>query len=135
MLGISAKLRIQKRMDAPNVGIIFLVGKTLLIDRTPVSEGEIYGDFRIHERGHDMYWKTLKKTGAVPQESEYDDCPRGPVAYNTTTEKYSLFVDRCILKSKSAVKKIMAELNLPTRKTETDTDDHYRCFRCLRRNR
>ena len=127
------KLRIQKRKNAPNVGIIFLVGKTLLIDRTPVSDGEMYGDFRIHERGHDIYWETLKKTGVVPQDSEYDDYPRGRVAYNTKTEKYSLFLDRCLLKNKSVVRKIITELNLPTRSPKTDTDSHYRCFRCLGR--
>jgi len=93
-----AKLRMKKHDRTSNVGIIFLVGKTLLIDRTPLSEGEIYGDFRIHERGHDVYWETLKKNGAVPQDSEYDDYPRGRIAYNTKTEKYSLFLDRCILK-------------------------------------
>jgi hypothetical protein len=64
-----ARLRMQKRKNAksiePNVGIIFLVGKTLLIDRTPVSEGEIYGDFRIHECGHDMYWETLLPPGIL----------------------------------------------------------------------
>ncbi|MCU1341571.1 MAG: hypothetical protein JWN92_994 [Candidatus Acidoferrum typicum] len=125
------KLRIQKPKNTPNVGIIFLVGKTLLIDRTPVSEGEIYGDFRIHERGHDMYWDTLKKTGVVPQDSEYDDYPRGRVAYNTKTKNYSLFLDRCILKNKSVVKEIMSELNLPTRRTKTGTDSHYKCYRCL----
>jgi hypothetical protein len=127
------KLRIQKRKNAPNVGIIFLVGKTLLIDRTPVSEGEMYGDFRIHERGHDTYWETLKKTGMVPQDSEYDDYPRGRVAYYTKSEKYSLFLDRCILKNKSIVKKIISELNLPTRSTKADTDSHYKCYRCLGR--
>jgi hypothetical protein len=115
----------------PNVGIFFLVGDNLLIDRTPVSEGEIYGDFKIHERGHDAYWEILKQTGVVPQDSEYDDYPRGRVAYNIKTGKYSLFLDRCILKNKSDVKKIMAELNLPTRRTETDTDSHYRCPLCL----
>jgi hypothetical protein len=133
------KLRIQKRKNAksiePCVGIIFLVGKTLLIDRTPVSEGEIYGDFRIHERGHNRYWETLKENGMVPQDSEYDEFPRGRVAYNMKTEKYLLFLDRCILKNKSVVKKIISELNLPMRSTRTDTDSHYRCFRCLGRGR
>jgi hypothetical protein len=129
------KLRIQKLKNTPNVGIIFLVGKTLLIDRTPVSEGEMYGDFKIHERSHEIYWETLKKTGVVPQDSEYDDYPRGRVAYSIKTEQYSLFLDRCILKNKSVVKKIMAELNLPTRSTRTDTDSHYRCYRCLGRGR
>jgi hypothetical protein len=120
---------------APNVGIVFLVGKTLLIDRTPVSEGGIYGDFRIHERGHDAFWEMLRRTGAVPPDTEYDDYPRGRVAYNTKTGKYSLLLDRCILKNKSVVNKIMSELNLPTKRTEMDTDSQYRCPNCLGRGR
>jgi hypothetical protein len=67
----------RKPKNAPNVGIIVLVDKTLLIDRTSVSEGEIYSDFRMHKRGHDMYWETVKKTGVVSQDSEYDEYPRG----------------------------------------------------------
>jgi hypothetical protein len=129
----------QKRKNAnpalPNVGIFFLVGKKLLIDRTPVSEGEIYGDFSIHEPGHDAFWEILKHTGAVQQDSEYDDYPRGRVAYNTKTGKNSLFLDRCILKNKSVVKKIMSELNLPPKSTDVDTDSHYRCPHCLGRGR
>jgi len=39
------------------------VGGKLFIDRTPVFKGEIYGDFRIHERGHDRYWEILKQAG------------------------------------------------------------------------
>jgi hypothetical protein len=126
---------VQKRKHAepaaPNVGIVFLVSNQLLIDRTPVSDRESYGDFSIHERGHDAFWEMLRRTRVVPQDSEYDDYPRGRVAYNTRTEKYSFFLDTCILKNKSVVKKIIAELNLPTRRTETDTDSHYKCFRCL----
>src|ERR1039457_2822102 len=60
-----------------------------------------YGDFRIHERGHDAYWQMLKQAGVVPKDSEYDDYPRGRAAYNTKTRTYSLFLDRCILKKKS----------------------------------
>jgi hypothetical protein len=120
---------------APNVGIFFLVDKKLLIDRTPVSDGESYGDFSIHERGHDAFWEMLRRTGAVPQASEYDDYPRGRVAYNKKTGRYLLFLDRCIFKNKSVVNKIMSELNLPTKRTETGTDSHYRCHHCLGRGR
>ena len=62
----------------------------------------------------------LRRTGAVPPDSEYDDYPRGRVAYNTKTGKYSLLLDRCILKNKSVVNKIMSELNLPTKRTKSD---------------
>jgi hypothetical protein len=118
----------------PNVGIFFLLGNKLLIDRTPISEGEVYGDFSIHERGHDTFWEMLRHSGAVPQNSEYDDYPRGRVAYNTKTGKYSLFLDRCILKNKSIVNKIISDLSLPIKSTEVDTDSHYRCPNCIGRD-
>jgi hypothetical protein len=133
------KLRMAKHKNAeparPSVGIFFVVDSKLLSDRTPVAEGEVYGDFRIHERGHDTYWEMLRHRGTVPQDSEYDDYPRGRVAYNTKTGKYSLFLDRCILKNKSVVNKIMSELNLPTGGTAVDTGSHYRCPNCLGRGR
>ena len=129
--------KVQKRNQAeptePKVGIFFLVDKKLLIDPTPVSDGGSYGDFSIHERGHDAFWEMLRRTGAVPPDTEYDDYPRGRVAYNTKTGKYSLLLDRCILKNKSVVNKIMSELNLPTKRTEMDTDSQYRCPRCLKK--
>jgi len=56
-------------------------------------------------------------------------------AYNTKTGGYSLFLDRCILKNKSVVNKIMSELNLPTKRTKMDADIHYRCRHCLGRGR
>lgn len=124
---------VKKRGGMPAVGIVFLVGNKLFIDLTPVSDGEIYGDFRIHERGHDAYWDMLKQAGVVPRDSEYDSYPRGRVAYNTKARRYSVFLDQCILKRKSIVNKIMSELNLPTGSTKTDTDSHYRCPHCLRK--
>jgi hypothetical protein len=127
-----AKVPTKKRAGTPEVGIVFFVANKLLIDRTPVLQSEIYGDFRIHYRGHDAYWETLKETGAVPQDSEYVDYPRGRVAYDMRTGKYLVFLDRCILKKKSIVNKIMSELNLPTNLTKVDSDIHYRCPRCQR---
>jgi len=120
-----------KPEETPDVGIFFLVGDKLLIDRTPVFEGEAYGEFRIHGRGHDLYWEMLRQGGSVPWDSEYDSYPRGRAAYNTKTGTYLLFLDRCILKKKPLVNKIMAELNLPRNHTKTDSDSHYRCPRCL----
>jgi hypothetical protein len=54
------------------------------------------------------------------------------VSYNERTGKYTLLADRCILGRKSLVGKILSGMHLPVRGTETGTDSHYRCFRCLR---
>ena len=122
--------RIRKSMQAPKVGIIYLVGDKLWIDATPLTDAGRFGDFAIHECDHYQYWAQLVSSGAVP-DAEYEEHPRGRVAYNEKTGKYTLLADRCILGRKRLVRKILSRLHLPVRGTETATDSHYRCFRCL----
>jgi hypothetical protein len=116
----------------PKVGIIYLVGRKLLIDSTPFSQAVPHGDHLIHDRNHIEYWAQLFGAGAVADD-EYEERPRGRVAYNEKTGKYTLLADKCILGKKSLVAKIVSRLNLPPKNTETGTDSHYRCFRCLSR--
>jgi hypothetical protein len=122
-----------KPRDNPSVGIFFAVGPTLLIESTPLSQAERYGDFKIHERGHDEYWQALLRAGAVPPGAEYEEFPRGRVAYDTRTQRFSLLADRCVLRNTSKVAELIQILCLPGDRTATDTDPHYRCPRCLTR--
>jgi hypothetical protein len=69
--------------------------------------------------------------GLVPPDVEYGEFPRGRVIFNTKTEKFILLADRCILQKRDLVKRIMAAMELPVKKTEIDTDPHHRCYRCL----
>ena len=70
----------------------------------------------------------------VPPEVEYEETPRGRAGYNKREERYWLRADRCILKKKGFVSKIMKAMHLPP-DTTTETDPHYRCARCLSRQR
>jgi hypothetical protein len=109
------KQNIQKRKASeaePKVGVLFLVGGKLLIDSTPLSQAGHYGHHLIHERGHDEYWGQLVKMGAVPG-AEYEEYPRGRVAYDTKRGKFTLLADKCILDKKSIVGKIVSVMNLP----------------------
>ena len=115
---------------APSVGIIYLVRGKLLIDATPLTHAGRYGDFAIHERAHIEYWAELVKKGEVAN-SEYEEFPRGRVAYDIKASKFTLLADRCILRRKSIVGKILSRLQIPPKSTEVSTDSHYRCFRCL----
>jgi hypothetical protein len=129
------KRRIQKCTDtkprsAPRVGIVYFVGDKLFIDSTPGAQAGTYGDCLFHERDHFQYWSQLVSIGDVP-DAEYQEHPRGRVSYNEKTGKYTLLADRCILGRKRLVRKILSRLHLPVRGTETATDSHYRCFRCL----
>ena len=119
---------------APKVGIIYLVREELLIDSTPLAQAGHYGDFRIHERSHIDYWAELVKCGKVPN-SEYEEFPRGRVAYHTKSGKFGLLADNCILSQEKVLGKIFSQLNIPLENTVIGTDSHYRCFRCLGHSR
>ena len=119
---------------SPKVGIIYLFEGELLIDSTPLARAGRYGDFRIHERGHIDYWAELMKSGKVPN-TEYEEFPRGRVAYYTKSGKFTLLADACILSQRVIVGKILSQLKIPPKDVEMGPDSHYRCFRCLGRNR
>jgi hypothetical protein len=116
----------------PLVGIFWLVGKRLIIDTMPLSKAGDYGQFKIYEGDHVTLWSEMEKRGEVPRDSAYEEHPRGRVNYNTKTEKFTLFMDRCILREQDVVKKLMSLMHLPA-DTEFLTDGHYRCFQCLER--
>lgn len=120
----------RSQRPGPKVGIVYLVGGKLWIDATPLAEAGHLGDFAIHEHDHISYWAELVKSGSVPN-SEYEEYPRGRVAFDTKTGEFTLLADRCILGKKSLVRTILKRLNLPVRGTRVDTDTHYRCYRCL----
>jgi hypothetical protein len=114
------------------VGIFWIVDGELLIDSTLLSEAEEYDDFRIHPRDHISVWETFQQNHTVPADIEYEEFPRGRVIYNTKTQRFRFLADKCILREKSVVRKIMLALHLP-RNTQLDEDSHYRCSRCSRR--
>src|SRR5580700_5945675 len=115
--------------SSPKVGIIYLVGGELLIDSTPIAKARRYGDFRIHELAHIDFWGELVKNEKVPN-TEYEEFPRGRVAYYTKSGKFTLLADECILSQKDVVGKILSRLYIPPKDIDMGTDSHYRCFRC-----
>ena len=115
----------------PHVGIFWLVNDKLLIDSTPLSEAETYGDHLTHPHSHLEVWTMFQRNGTVPREVEYEEPPRGRVMYNMRTQQFILLADRCILQDKGIIGKIKLEIGLP-KDTELGPDSHYRCFACLR---
>jgi hypothetical protein len=109
----------------PHVGIVFLVGDRLYIDATPLSQAGDYGHFKINEKGHDVYAETLGISDA------YEAVPRGRVALDTRSGKFTLLADRCILREPKHIAEILRRMNLPKAAVRTGTDSHYRCVRCL----
>ena len=119
---------------APKVGILFVHEEYPWIDSTPLDEAVLYGEVLTHDKGHDAYWEELQASGSVPRDEEYDGCPRGRVCYDTKTKTFHLYLDRCILKRKEMVERIIRAMNLPPEiSTEIRLDSHYRCPGCMHR--
>jgi hypothetical protein len=106
----------------------------LVIDTTALSEASKYGDFSIYEGDHITLWAEMEKRGEVPRDTDYEEHPRGRVNFNTRTQQFTLYADRCILRKKDVVTKLMHVMHLPS-DTALSTDEHYRCYRCLAGNR
>jgi hypothetical protein len=116
----------------PSVGIFWVIGGKLVIDSTPLSQAEPYGVHLSHLGGHLEVWTMLQQKGTVPSDIEYEEAPRGRVIYNANTGRFSFLADKCILRDKIMLTKIMSELHLPSENTDKGTDAHYRCSSCLR---
>ena len=132
----SSRLTPEQRTQATatKVGILFVHDNYAWIDSTPLEEAVLYGDVLTHDKWHDTYWDELQASGSVPQDEEYDECPRGRVCYDTKTKTFHLYLDRCILKRKEMVERIIRTMNLPPGPlTEIELDPHYRCPGCMHR--
>jgi hypothetical protein len=112
------------------VGIFWVVDSRLIIDASPLSKAEAYGDSLTHRNSHIDYWTEQQRLGAVPRDVESEEHPRGRVAYDTKAQKFHLLAGRCIVKEPATVAKIMKAMHLPAN-TIVETDLHYRCPECL----
>jgi hypothetical protein len=115
---------------APHLGIFWLVDGKLIIDSSPLSEAEPYGNHLGHPRSHIEVWEKYQRGGKVPIEMEYEQPPRGRVMFDRTSETFTILADKCILRRKDLIANVKSELNLPKR-TRLSLDTHYRCFTCL----
>jgi hypothetical protein len=130
---MSKKCRIASVRAEPHVGIFWLFRGNVLFDTTPISEAESFGDFRIHPGNHISIWEQFRLARMVPPEAEYEEYPRGRVAFDSKTKRFNLLADRCILRRRDILAKIKDQMHLP-RNTSEGADPHYRCQACLERS-
>jgi hypothetical protein len=119
-----------KKAIVPSVGLFFLVNGKPIVDGLPWTEVPSLAGFRTFALGHPEFWARLQQGGVVPQGMPYEDCPRGRVNRFDATGRFTLLADRCIIRSKPLLSKIMAALGLP-RGTRVATDSHYKCAVCM----
>ena len=51
--------------NQPMVGIFWWFRGRLIIDASPLSEAEPYGDFLTHRNSHIDYWKEQQRLGEI----------------------------------------------------------------------
>ncbi|MCJ2007957.1 hypothetical protein [Methylobacterium sp. J-092] len=88
----------------PSVGIFWRVAGALVVDRTPLSRAEPYGDCLTHGPGHYEQWEAWQRLGVrglreqghpdAIRVSEYDEWPRGRVVYEVPSARFVLYADR-----------------------------------------
>ena len=115
----------------PLVGIFWWFNGKLILDASSLSQAEKYGDCLTHSRSHIDHWTDLQRRLEIPIEVEYEEPPRGRAMWNVLSRRSLILADRCILRNKTVLDKIMRTMRLSTGDTDTDTDAHYRCFHCL----
>jgi hypothetical protein len=89
-----------------------------------IDFGTPYGNFIIASEGHYSFWEALKLNNIVPSNSEYEDLPRGRVAYDTATKEYVVYHGPYI-NSMAGIKGIIkSEFKLKSN-TRWEPDTHY----------
>jgi hypothetical protein len=66
--------RKQIDQEQPMLGIFWLFNSRLIVNTSPLSKAERFGDFLGHPPSHLDYWTGLQRRGEVPLDIEYEDC-------------------------------------------------------------
>jgi hypothetical protein len=104
-------------VDAPKIGIFWLHmkdGKVQIFhsNRITLDFGQDYGSFIVDPRGHYFEWEYLKQRNFVPKNSNYEDLPRGRIAYNRDKNQYVVYYGKYIKSVPDIKVVIKSEFNL-----------------------
>ena len=104
------------------VGLFFVVKGKLLLHECNFEEAEEYGDFLNYPLSHMEVWeKFYSKIYHV----DFDFYPRGRIIYNTKTQEYYLYYDRCLQGKLEEL-----QHRLEGKKVKLSRDFHYQCHFC-----
>jgi len=120
--------------ETPCVGIFWHVDGTMVADRWPLVDAELYGDF-LTSRGHYEVWETWRRKGErwllqhhMPVSilmCEYEEFPRGRIVYDIHNDLFVIYADRR-LQGADAISAIVRLFGLESSRTEVRSDGHYR---------
>ncbi len=129
-----------QRMSTPCVGIFWGIpeptrGMALLADKTPIDQGELYGECITHPNGHYEFWEGLTQLGAsaltnrglptAPVWHEYEDFPRGRIVYWPKEKRFVIYADKR-LQTKTFIAQLVEEFGIPNDSYAVRSDPHYR---------
>ena len=119
----------------PSLGIFWCVAGILVIDRSPMDEGERYGDCLTHAGGHYDRWENWRALGAERlrsigfpdciESTEYEEWPRGRIVYETLAKRFVLYADRRLQKP-SIIDALKRAFGLLEAEVTVMSDSHYR---------
>lgn len=123
-------MKIINESYAPQVGPFYVIDGAVFDDTESVRDLIDHGNgFKDSDNSHYDFWKYLQRVYREFRTIDYDYYPRGRVVYNTKDDTYYLYLDKCIQNMKS-IRTIISELNLPLKKVEVKSDEHYQCHEC-----
>ena len=127
-----AKLR-EVSADTPRIGIFWLYlndGKVQVFFSIVESLefGQDYGDYVVSTKEHYVLWENLKRHKLAPLTSQYEDLPRGRVAYDKSRKQYVVFHGKYITAMPGIKETIKSEFKLKSN-TRWESDLHYHGFK------
>ena len=124
----------------PSVGIVWGVQDgtgplQLVIDRKPLAEAEIYGDFLTHPCGHHEVWQGWRRLSPAGLARcglpvliawhEYEHFPRGRAVFDISTGRFTLHADRR-LQVRAVLPQVLRAFGLDPARCAVRSDPHYR---------
>lgn len=104
------------------IGPFFYIGKKLIYNACPLSEGREQAGKLDNSYGHDQLYDANFTSG------EYIDHPRGRVVWDKAKEQAIIYIDPCINRE-PVLSKIVTAFGID--KYVVEFDDHYRCKKCV----
>jgi len=105
-----------------DVGIFFIVDKSLLLYTCTLSEAEKGGDFLNYPESHDDCWR---RNYYNEYNVDYDYFPRGRIVFNLKSKLFIIYHDICVT---NEIKNLYK--NYAKARYELALDEHYQCHMC-----
>jgi len=122
-------MKSQRKKEYVGIFWIDLMSKTgpqIYAIRISLKDADRYGKFNIYPRSHYEEWYKIQKMNHRWKGMEYEDIPRGRVAYDRECKKFLVLLGRKFKEEKAVLDRIILEFALSRNQIIWDFDDeHY----------